>query len=179
MVIYTKKGDKGKTGLFSSTKQKRRVAKNSLTIEALGALDELNSFLGVARVFNDDVQKDLFLRGVQNNLFAICSILAGAKLKFKKTETTKLEKEVDRIDAQLPRLTNFVFAEGSPLAVHLMYSRSLARRAERRVVALHQEKRVPPAVLTYLNRLSDTLFMAFREANFKAGRKEITWKGQD
>ncbi len=177
MAIYTKKGDKGNTGLLS-TKQKR-VAKNSLTIEALGALDELNSFLGVVRAFNDDAPKDLFLREVQNNLFDICSILAGAKLKLKKTETTKLEKEIDRIDAQLPRLTNFVFAEGSPLATHLMYSRSLARRAERKVVALHQTQKISPAILSYLNRLSDALFMAFREANIKAGRKEATWKGRD
>src|SRR3990172_6711356 len=123
MPIYTKKGDKGTTGLFSPGKKKRRVAKDAAVVEALGALDELNSFLGIARSFNDNTQRDSFLRGIQNNLFTICSILAGAKLSFAADETERLEKEIDQIDRKLPKIANFVFSNGSSLATHLMYAR--------------------------------------------------------
>jgi cob(I)alamin adenosyltransferase len=179
MPIYTKKGDRGKTSLFSSTGKKRRVTKDAAIVEALGALDELNSFLGIARSFNERSQRDVFLQGIQNNLFTICSVLAGAKLPFAEAETEKLEKEIDKIDSKVPKIANFVFSQGSPLATHLTYARALSRRAERRVVALSKQKKVPPQILKYLNRLSDMLFMLFRQVNFETKIKETTWKGSD
>jgi len=175
MPIYTKKGDKGDTGLVDKTKG--RIDKDSLIVESLGALDELNSFLGICRSFCDSPERDIFIKEIQNNLFTICSIIAGANLKFNKSKTTKLEKEIDKIDSKLPKLTSFVFSGGSRFATHLMYTRALSRRAERRAVALSKQEKVHKNILQYLNRLSDMIFMLFREANFDAQIKEDYWKG--
>lgn len=173
MTIYTKKGDKGETSTLK--KASKKISKDSLIVEALGSLDELNSFLGIARSFCENKSRNKFIKEIQNNLFIICSIIAGGELKFNKSKITKFEKEIDKIDANLPKLKSFLFSSGNLEATHLMYSRSLARRAERRVVALSKEEKINKNILQYLNRLSDMLFMLFREANFEAGLKEENW----
>lgn len=178
MPIYTKKGDKGETGLFSEKGESIRVSKDSIRVEAIGATDELNSFLGVCLIFCDDPKKAKFINEIQTNLFTINSILAGANLKFNKAMTTRLEKAIDKIDLKIPKLTTFVLPAGTGFATHLMYARTLARKAERRVAALNKAEKVHPNIVMYMNRLSDMIFTLFREANFDAGVKETYWKGR-
>jgi len=173
MTIYTKKGDKGDTSTLD--KSKGRIDKDSLIVEALGSLDELNSFLGIARSFCDNKERDVFIKDIQDDLFRICSIIAGSKLKINKSKISKFEKEIDKIDKKLEIIKSFRFSQGSRFATHLMYSRSLARRAERRAVALSKLENIHPNILQYLNRLSDMLFMLFREANADANIPEEGW----
>lgn len=177
MPIYTKKGDKGETGLFSTDKDKKiRVDKDSLRIEAIGTLDELNSYLGV--VCNYSHHKDLtkFINNIQLNLFTINAMLAGAELKLSASETTKLEKKIDQLTDKMPKLSNFLLPSGDPFATHLMYARALSRKAERRVVSLNKVEEVNPNILMYCNRLSDMIFTLFRYANHISGAKEVLWK---
>lgn len=175
MPIYTKKGDKGNTNFIDKSK---RVDKDSAKVETLGALDELNSFLGIARSFCDNPERDVFIKDIQDNLFRICSIIAGSDLKFNKSKTTRLEKEIDKIEGKTGPIDSFRFSQGTRFATHLMYSRALARKAERRVVALSKVEKVEPRILQYVNRLSDMIFMLFREANFDNSIPEEGWKGK-
>ncbi|OGM23720.1 ATP:cob(I)alamin adenosyltransferase [Candidatus Woesebacteria bacterium RIFCSPHIGHO2_01_FULL_39_28] len=168
MAIYTKRGDRGQTSLYDrQNKQNIRIDKNSLRIEAIGAIDELNSFLGIISQVKE-IQKDLFVIG---------SILAGSELKFFRSKTKKLEKTIDKLEGELPVLKNFIIPGGSKDSAYFQYARALARRAERRVVALSKVERVKPQILSYLNRLSDYLFILARYANFGEGIKEEVWKG--
>ena len=144
MAIYTKTGDKGETGLYSG----KRVYKDDLIIEVLGNLDEANSWLGVVGG----------LTKIQKDLMTICSILAGAKLEFTATKTKALEEKIDKLEKDLPPLDHFVLPWGN-----LMYGRALVRRAERSLVKLSKSQPVSPAILTYINRLSDYLFMLSRK----------------
>jgi cob(I)alamin adenosyltransferase len=146
MSIYTKRGDKGKTELIGS---KERIAKNSKIICALGALDEVNSYLGV---INNNK-----LLPIQKNLMLISSILAGAKLKLPEEETKKLEQEIDKLEAKLPPLTGFIIPKGE-----LMFARALVRRAEREMIGLKKFSIFNLQSLKYLNRLSDYLFVLSR-----------------
>ena len=197
MAIYTKRGDKGKTSLFDKASAQRdgaslakdlprdeagaesgRVSKDSLEVYALGAIDELNSYLGVIIAVCEDTQLKAQLKEVQRDLFTIGSVLAGANLRFFKTKTKRLERVIDELEGKLPVLKNFVLPGGSKVVAHLQYSRALSRRAEREVVALDQITVVKPQILVYLNRLSDYLFMLARDANYKAGVKEEVWVGR-
>lgn len=178
MPIYTKKGDKGETGLFSEKGESIRVSKDSVRVEAIGATDEVNSFLGICLSFCESPNRAKFIREIQVDLFTINSILAGADLKFSKSRTTRLEKEIDKIDLKIPKLTRFVMPEGTKFATHLMYARTLARKAERRVAALNKLEKVRPNIVMYMNRLSDMIFTLFREANFEAKMPETYWKGK-
>jgi cob(I)alamin adenosyltransferase len=181
MVIYTKKGDKGETGMFSNNPlQQVRVSKDSVKVEVLGAIDELNSYLGVVRSEKRGVgggEIDTILRKIQENLLTIGSITGGSRLKFSKIETKRLEKVIDKLEKKLPVLRNFILPGGCEVGAQLQYARTLARRAERRIVALSKVEELRPEILTYLNRLSDTLFMLAREENFKNKVKEEVWKG--
>lgn len=172
MPIYTKKGDKGTTNFIDKSK---RVEKDSAKVETLGALDELNSFLGIARSFSDNPERNLFIKDIQDNIFRTCSIIAGSDLKLNKAKTTRLEKEIDKIEEKVGAISSFRFSQGSRFATHLMFARSLARRAERRAVALNRLEPLHPNILQYLNRLSDIIFMLFREANFDSGIPEESW----
>lgn len=181
MPIYTKKGDKGTTNFIDKSK---RVEKDSAKVETLGAIDELNSFLGIARSFCDPTSpkasrgrqsRDKFIKQIQDDLFTICAIIAGSNLKFNKSKTTRFEKEIDKIEERVKPISSFRFSQGSRFATHLMYARALARRAERRAVALNRLETIHPNILQYLNRLSDMIFMLFREANFDAGIAEEGW----
>lgn len=168
MAIYTKRGDKGETSLYDkNSRQNIRVSKDSLRIGAIGAIDELNSYLGVASTNLKDIQRDLFTIG---------SILAGARLSFGKAKTKKLEKTIDKLEGKLPVLKNFILPGGTSEAAHLQYARALCRRAERELVSLSKTQDINPNILTFMNRLSDYLFMFARKANYDAKIKEETWK---
>jgi len=170
MAIYTKKGDRGETSIFSG----KHLLKSSLRIQTIGAVDEANSFLGI--ILSED-PKLTQLKDVQRNLFAIGSILAGAPLRFPKSRTKKLEKAIDRAEGTLPVLKNFILPGGGRVAARLFFARTLARRAERAVVSLNKKEPLKPEILIFLNRLSDYLFMLGRELNHQEGREEEVWRG--
>ena len=174
MSIYTKKGDKGETGLATGI----RVSKNSLKIRAIGSVDELNSFLGFAKSFSEDKKTTQIISDLQKNLLTIGSILAGSGLRFSKSKTTKLEKTIDIWDKTLPTLKNFILPGGTHLAAQLHVCRSSARHAERKITALGEVEKVPDSIKMYMNRLSDFLFMFARFVNFNEKVKEEVWIGK-
>lgn len=173
MAIYTKKGDGGETSLF--LKKPTPVSKDSVRVSAIGALDEANSYLGVIVSEKTELKKSM--SEVQKNLFVIGSILAGAKLRFSKTKTKKLERVIDRLEGTLPVLKNFILPGGGKVGAKLFFARALVRRAERTVVSLNLVEEVKPEIMVYLNRLSDYLFMIAREVNSQEGFEEEVWKG--
>ncbi len=173
MAIYTKRGDKGKTGLMSSNEQ---VSKSSAQIKTIGAIDELNSFLGVVVSNSQDLSVSKMLINIQKDLLTIGSILAGSKLRFYKTRARRLETAIDKMEGELPVLKNFIVPGGSKLASNLHYARSLVRHAERKVVELSKTGPINSQILIYLNRLSDFLFMLARKVNNSSGIKEEIWK---
>lgn len=176
MAIYTKKGDRGETALYDPLARSNiRIPKDSLRINAIGAVDELNSFLGIVLSGDSDRQLTALLKNLQNNLFNIGAILAGAKLAFSISQTKKLEKVIDRLEGKLPVLTTFILPGGRETAARLFFARTLVRRAERAIVALNRVGPVKPEIMIFINRLSDYLFMLGREANSKAGIKEEQW----
>lgn len=167
MAIYTKTGDKGSTKVFDKkTGQLTQISKDSCKIAAIGAIDELNSFLGIVGNLTE----------IQGNLFTINSILAGSHLRFSKSKTKKMEREIDKWEGSLPVQKNFIFYGGTPRAALLFYGRALCRRAERSLVEFSKEQKVHEAITIYINRLSDYLFILGRAENFKTGQKEIAWK---
>lgn len=185
MTIYTKKGDKGETGLLKKVGKSVRVSKSSCNTRAIGAVDEVNSYVGVIISETEDQELKQSLLLVQNNLLTIGSILAGSNLKISFKETSKLEKEIDKADKTLKPLTNFIYPGGSPVAAKLQYARTLARKAEREVVGLQEEesnsktklkKDMFNTLLPYLNRLSDYLFTLARRQNYKLGMEDRIWK---
>jgi cob(I)alamin adenosyltransferase len=177
MAIYTKTGDKGSTKVFDKKSGTLvGIRKDSCKIKSIGAIDELNSFLGVAKSFSDDSKLQKKIEEVQANLFVINSILAGGKLRFSKVKTKKLEKEIDIWEGTLPVQKNFIFYGGSKESSLIFYARALCRRAERSLVAFAKKEKVPESVSIYFNRLSDYLFMLGRSANFSQGNSERFWK---
>ncbi len=184
--IYTKTGDKGQTGLAGG----QRVPKDSLRIEAYGTVDELNAFLGVAKVSCDeaagvDPRTGLLsgiMKRVQHELFNLGSILATKpedvhekQARLTAAEVTQLEREIDAMNEDLPALRSFVLPGGTRLNADLHVARTVCRRAERLLVALSREEEVPTEALQYLNRLSDALFVWSRWANFVLHRPEVLW----
>jgi len=173
MSIYTKKGDQGKTGLYSDQK---RLTKDSSRIKAVGAVDELNSFLGVVVSASEDSHLVKILNEIQRDLLTMGSIIGGNNLLFSKTKTRRIEQQIDKLEKELPKLSNFIVPGGTETAAKLQFARTIARRAEREVVGLSKEESVKPQILIYLNRLSDGLFMFARKANFSKSVEEETWK---
>lgn len=179
MKIYTKTGDRGETGLFGGG----RVKKSDPRVAAYGEVDELNAALGVVRAQVEDPELERTLAAVQDELFCVGAELAtpaGAPARaavpaVEERWAERLEAAIDAWDAELPPLRQFVLPGGTRTAAALHLARCVCRRAERRAVALAAEAEVAPAVLTYLNRLSDLLFMAARLANHRAGRPEVAW----
>lgn len=174
MKIYTKTGDRGQTGLIGG----KRVSKASLRIESYGSVDEANSVLGVA--LNQLEKAPLYdkIRRIQNDLHRVCADLAdpnfaGSTPRVSAAHVAALEKECDELEAQLPPLTQFVLPGGTPAAAQLHWARTVARRAERRVVELAAHEEVNAFVIQYLNRLSDLLFLMARWANVQAGVPEL------
>jgi cob(I)alamin adenosyltransferase len=179
--IYTKTGDEGITGLLGN----RRVPKDDIRIEAYGTVDELNAVLGLARAQGLDPAADSLVAQLQNELFAVGSALADPDPKGKyhhsiRTEhATRLEGLIDALEAELTPLTNFILPGGSLPAAQLHLARTVCRRAERLVVRLARQPGgdVPTALIVYLNRLSDLLFVMARVVNHRAKVSDIPWKG--
>lgn len=174
MKIYTKTGDRGETGLIGG----KRVSKGSSRIEAYGSVDEVNSALGltVNQVEGGRLQETL--RRIQNDLHRVCADLAdpnlsGSTPRVSPAHVAALEQECDALEAQLPPLKQFVLPGGATAAAQLHWARTVARRAERRVVELAAQEQVNPLVIQYLNRLSDLLFLMARWANVQAGVPEL------
>ncbi len=179
MPIYTKKGDKGETGLFTDKPgEKIRISKSSLKVRAIGAIDELDSFIGLAKSFTDDKNYFKILSDIQKDLLTTGSILAGSGLKFTKSRTTKLERMIDKWDQELPKLSNFILPGGISLGAQLHVCRSAARRAERELTAFAELEPVADNIKMYINRLSDFMFQFSRFVNFKASIKEDLWIGK-
>jgi cob(I)alamin adenosyltransferase len=178
VVIYTKRGDKGKTLLLKKVGgQPVRVSKSDSIVSVIGVIDELNSFLGLVRAFlNNTNFGDEELKRIQINLLKIGSVLAGSKLKFEKRETVNLENLVDKMDSEISPLRNFIIPGGTKTASFLQYARALSRKAEREMVGLNAKKKIDPRILMYLNRLSDFLFTLSRWVNLKEGGKEVIWR---
>ena len=178
MKIYTKTGDKGTTALFGGT----RLPKHHIRIEAYGTVDELNSFIGLVRdhLTNELLRKEL--KGIQEILFTIGSHLAADPAKenlwlpaIKASEVEFLEQGIDRMQASLPPLKNFILPGGHPVVSHCHVVRCVCRRAERNVVALGEIEAVLPILSQYLNRLSDYFFVLARFIGKELGTEEVVW----
>jgi cob(I)alamin adenosyltransferase len=179
MPIYTKKGDKGETGLFTEKPgEKIRISKSSLKVRAIGAIDELDSFIGLAKSFTDNKAYLKILADIQRDLLTIGSIMAGSGLKFPKSRTTKLEKLIDKWDSVLPKLSNFILPGGTSLGAELHVCRSATRRAEREVTALSEVEPIQDNIKMYINRLSDFMFQFSRFVNHTENIKEDIWVGK-
>lgn len=175
--IYTRSGDQGQTALGNG----QRVAKHHLRVEAYGTVDEANALLGVVMGNCTDPDRRAMLARIQNDLFDMGADLCtpqtpeeaeGKRLRMTAAQTTRLEEEIDQMNADLPPLTSFILPGGTAEAASLHLARTVIRRAERLCCALSEVETVTPAVITYLNRLSDHLFVLARVAN--AGQ-DVLW----
>ncbi len=183
--IYTCTGDRGNTGLVGG----RRVSKDSPRIWAYGTVDELNSAIGLARAFNSEkktiagAKLDDFLAKIQNDLFDLGAELATlpedrqtGMPSIEKQHIAKLERLMDKLNAELGPLREFILPGGSQMAATLHLARTICRRAERFCVRLARSESIGEQVVPYLNRLSDALFVLARWANKKRNIREIFWK---
>ena len=177
MKIYTKTGDEGKTSLFDNS----RVWKSDQRIMSYGAVDELNSSLGIALSLELDSEiKDILIK-LQNDLFIVGSDLANPNLSDEKIRTTPemitfLEQKIDLLEPQLEPLTSFILPGGTLLASILHLSRTISRRAETHVIALSQNEEINKDAAIYLNRLSDLMFILARAINHRKNISDIVWK---
>ncbi|WP_280770782.1 cob(I)yrinic acid a,c-diamide adenosyltransferase [Salipaludibacillus daqingensis] len=165
MSIYTKKGDKGETGLLGGS----RISKASLRVSCYGTLDEANAAIGVAYSLIKDTYLKEILRSIQKHLFVLGAELASdeksiheLKEKVEKQDIDRLEEIIDQIEKKLGPITEFIIPGNTTASAQLHFSRSVIRRAERHIVDLNKESIVRPELIKYVNRLSDTLFMIAR-----------------
>lgn len=180
--IYTRTGDDGTTGLGDGS----RRSKSDLRVEAFGTVDEANSAIGLARLHAaGDPEIDAMLTRIQNDLFDLGADLAtpdtGKPLDYEPlrivdAQVSRLESDIDRLNESLEPLRSFVLPAGSALSAHLHLARTVARRAERLMVALEERpgESVGEAAIRYINRVSDLLFVAARHANAD-GRDDVLW----
>lgn len=185
MKIYTKSGDKGTTALLGGT----RVPKHHFRIEAYGTIDELNSWVGL--IADQDVDKDIKnqLHNIQDKLFTLGAFLAtdpeketlksGADrlgiAKLSAQDALELESAIDRFNEELPPMTHFILPGGHPVVSSCHIARTVCRRAERRITVLHEVNPLSAEILTYINRLSDFLFVLARKLSLDLGIEEIKW----
>lgn len=177
--IYTRGGDKGRTSLGDG----RRVAKHDLRVAAYGTVDEANAAIGLARLHTaGDTEADGMLARIQNDLFDLGADLCTPEvpdpphppLRIVEAQVTRLEQEIDRMNAGLAPLTSFVLPGGTPAAAYLHLARTIVRRAERQITELAESEPVNPTALKYVNRLSDHLFVLSRHLNGQ-GRCDVLW----
>ena len=181
--IYTKTGDAGETALGDG----QRVAKHSARVEAYGTVDEVNAQIGVARLgaqgAPDASSMDEALGRIQNDLFDLGADLCTPEtekdlgyepLRIAEAQVLRLEAEIDEMNARLEPLRSFILPGGSALSAHLHTCRTVARRAERRVVALATMETINEHAVKYLNRLSDWFFVAGRISN-DDGKSDVLW----
>jgi len=182
-MLYTRKGDDGKTSAYHCD---QRFSKSSIIAEALGTLDEINSFLGVIKAKSDQesgqgnssalggISLTALIQEVQENLFIIQAEVAGADKKINSEKILEMEKMIDDIEKELPPIKTFFISGTTELSALFDFARTLARRAERRVVAVADEGKISISTetLTYLNRLSSLLYAFARQSAYKSGVKE-------
>ncbi|HUK11540.1 MAG TPA: cob(I)yrinic acid a,c-diamide adenosyltransferase [Stellaceae bacterium] len=181
--IYTRGGDRGETSLVDGS----RVKKNAPRIEAIGAVDEANAAIGLARLHtrasNTTASADAMLGRVQNELFDLGADLATPRpaqgddkaLRITAGQVERLEHEIDLLNAELQPLQSFILPGGNEIGTALHLARTIVRRAERLAIALAAQEWVNPEALKYLNRLSDHLFVLSRHANDR-GRSDVLWQ---
>jgi cob(I)alamin adenosyltransferase len=185
--VYTRTGDKGFTKLVGG----KKVPKDATRIEAYGTIDELNSVLGLARVFNDDLKDRLpaaqrlddIFRRLQNELFDLGSELATppdfsyeGMFRVGDDEVKSLEKLIDELQKDLAPLSSFILPGGGKVGGFLHQARTVCRRAEREILRLSREEELSPHPLKYVNRLSDLLFVLSRWASKNLGEPEYLWE---
>lgn len=181
MKIYTKTGDKGETGLFGGG----RVPKDHPRVSAYGEVDELNSFLGLARAVEPISRIDDLLLTIQRDLLAVGALLATpnpakmrehlAKAHIDEKRIRELERAIDEAERDLEPLKAFIIPGGTQKAATLHVCRTVCRRAERAVVTMEESEAIPELTIVYLNRLSDLLFTLARLASKIGGAAEETW----
>jgi cob(I)alamin adenosyltransferase len=180
--IYTKTGDKGTTSLFDGT----RVDKDDIRVDTYGTIDELNSNIGVVvahlldTVYEEPLKSELLQ--IQDDLFTIGALLADPKEPMTNEfrahlapRVKEFEKMIDRLTEEMPELKNFVLPGGGKAGAFLQMTRTIARRAERRVISLFKKEEPKTDIVMYFNRLSDLFFTMSRYINFKEGNKETIW----
>lgn len=172
--VVTRGGDGGQTSLGDGV----RVAKDSARVEAIGAVDEANAALGLLRALLEGEEAAMLAR-IQNDLFDLGADLCvpgleATRLRLTDSQSARLEAEIAAMNAALPPLASFVLPGGTQAAAHAHLARTIARRAERRVVTLAGAEPLNPAVIRYLNRLSDHLFVLGRRLNGN-GAGDIAW----
>lgn len=181
LKIYTKTGDTGDTSLFGG----KRLPKSHIRIDAYGTVDELNAFIGLVRDVIGTEEIRSVLKQIQDRLFTIGASLASDPDKNLPTpdiveaDVELLEKEIDRMSANLPPLKNFILPGGHPHVSYCHVARCVCRRAERLVVALNLEAAIPPIIIHYLNRLSDYLFVLGRQIAKDLGAEEVIWNPRE
>ena len=177
--VYTRFGDGGDTRLFDST----QVRKDHVRVDAYGEVDELHASLGAAASFIEDPELAGFLAQLQKQLLSLGAQLADPRYQDRTSDKGKLdpawvelmEQKIDGYDEELPKLQKFILSGGGPGGALLHVARTVCRRAERSVVRLAESTRLEPIVITYLNRLSDLLFILARVVNHREGREEVQW----
>ncbi len=185
MKIYTKTGDEGTTGLFGGT----RVQKNNIRIESYGTVDELNSYIGLIKdqEISSEIKKSLLK--IQHDLFTVGAMLATPQeketlkngkerlniLKIDEQSILFLEQEIDIMETSLPQMTHFILPGGHTTVSFCHIARCVCRRAERLSVTLHEKESIQQAILIYLNRLSDYLFVLARKLSKDLSIEEIKW----
>lgn len=179
MKVYTKRGDKGKTGLIGGT----RVSKAEVRIDAYGTVDELNSYMGLLRDTSVEESDKLLIIEIQDRLFTLGSWLASDPEKSKmqlpeiiEDDIERLEKSIDAMEEKLEPMKFFILPGGHTTVSYSHIARCVCRRAERLVVELDQISPQNPLILAYLNRLSDWLFVYSRHLTLALNAEEIPWK---
>jgi cob(I)alamin adenosyltransferase len=178
MKIYTRSGDNGETSLLGG----KRVPKSSIRVDAYGEVDELNASLGLARTVVTHPEIRSILETIQRDLFSLGARLAdpggepaSGKVTLETADVRSLEERIDRLETELPKLDHFILPGGSQAGALLHQARSICRRTERKIVVLAGTESVPAAVIPYLNRLSDLLFVMARVENQHQKVEEETW----
>ncbi|RKN80097.1 cob(I)yrinic acid a,c-diamide adenosyltransferase [Ulvibacterium marinum] len=185
MKIYTKTGDDGTTALYGGT----RVAKHHMRIDSYGTVDELNSWLGLVRDQKIDAPTKQLLAKIQDKLFTVGAILATdpkkallkngrERLNIPKigsADIVTLEKEMDKMEETLPPMTHFILPGGHTTVSYCHIARTICRRAERLAVQLYEKEPFDDHVLSYLNRLSDYLFVLARKLSKDLHAEEVKW----
>jgi len=176
MKGYTRTGDRGETGLYGGT----RVGKENPRVEAYGAVDELNSQIGLARAIAKDAKTKKVLKTVQEDIFTLGGDLASELVsanvpRISKSHVDNLEKTIDAIHVKLKPLRRFILPTGSVAGAQLHVARAVCRRAERRVTALAKIEAINPEAIPYVNRLSSLLFDLARWANQRDKVREEEW----
>ena len=177
-MLYTRKGDDGTTKTFGCD---QRISKSSAISEALGSVDEINSFLGICKI--KSAEKSFLIgnkkisdvvHGIQQTLFIVQAELAGSDKKVEEDKVLEIESIINEIEKVLPPIKSFFISGGTELGATFDFARTIARRAERRVVQVNQEgiQKINPNTLKYLNRLSSILYAFARLSNHLSGINE-------